>query len=189
MKGDLLSTLNIFCKFIPQKFGGFKKVVPLHPPLIHLTLLAFFIITLTGCCIEWNTSDFHTLAWWSIGAIFARNAFSYGLWRWQRNWQYAKRLTNNRVWLPSLVSLYRRLVLRNRLSIDAKQLKSVSGSSIFITTVWHCYHRKIVFAQFWQCPFSIAFFCNLYWFFKQKRVFRFYYSYACLLYTSPSPRD
>ena len=104
----------------PQKFGGLKKVVPLHPPLIHLTLLAFFIITLTGCCIEWNTSDFHTLAWWSIGAIFARNAFSYGLWRWQRNWQYAKRLTNNRVWLPSLVSLYRRLVLRNRLSIDAK---------------------------------------------------------------------
>ncbi|MEE0149361.1 MAG: hypothetical protein UEL26_14135, partial [Segatella copri] len=85
VKGDLLSTLNIFCKFIPQKFGGFKKVVPLHPPLIHLTLLAFFIITLTGCCIEWNTSDFHTLAWWSIGAIFARNAFSYGLWRWQRN--------------------------------------------------------------------------------------------------------
>ncbi|MCB6980517.1 hypothetical protein [Bacteroides uniformis] len=48
-----------------------------------LTLLAFFIIALIGCCIDWNANDFHTLAWWSIGAIIALNAFAYGLWRWQ----------------------------------------------------------------------------------------------------------
>jgi hypothetical protein len=37
-------TVNIFCKFIPLKIGGFKKVVPLHPLLSPIVVSTEHIV-------------------------------------------------------------------------------------------------------------------------------------------------